>query len=87
MPFPPPDSASASRGELAVWQVSVAVPAGASPVDLEGAVTRLSYLEARLATIDGAAVITLDIRATTHASALQNARDLVFSLLRGRRPK
>lgn len=83
MPFPPPQSASSSGGEVAIWQVSVAVPANSSPADIEAAVGRLNHLDARVTTIDGGEVITLDVRAATLAAARQYAEDLVLSLVQG----
>ena len=68
---------------MAMWQVNVAVPADSSAADIEAAVGRLNHLDARVTTIEGGEVITLDVRAATLAAATQYAEDLVLSLVQG----
>ena len=63
------------------WQVSVAVPRGVAPEQLDAVIRYLDYLDARLDTIQGEPTVTLVVRALTLDHATDYAVERVLALI------
>lgn len=69
------------QGATTVWQVSVPVPRGIAPEQLDAIIRYLDYLDARLDTIQGQPTVTLVVRALTLDDATDYAVERVLALI------
>ena len=64
-----------------LFSVDIVLPASVRPLELEGLVTALGYLSARVALDDGRRVICLQVLADDHVGAERYGRGRVEALL------
>ena len=74
-------SGRSGHGATTDWRVSVPVPRGVAPEQLDAVIRYLDYLDARLDTIKGQPTVTLVVRALTLDDATDYAVERVLALI------